>query len=156
MVQEISDDEAVGRVRSGDTRSYEVLVARYHRPLHRVAQRLLRSEAEADDVVQAAHLLALTHIQQCGGSGYFRWMYSILLNQARTEMRKIKRLTNIEESCTGWLSSPIRNPEQQAVDQEVTHIPQHAGEALPPDYQPAFRLRAMQDLTTAETGSGWA
>jgi RNA polymerase sigma-70 factor (ECF subfamily) len=153
MVQQISDDEAVGRVRSGDTASYEVLAARYHRPLQRVARRLLRSEAEADDVVQAAHLLALTHLHQYGGSGYFRWMYSIVLNQARSEMRRTKRLTNVEDNCARQLSSPMRNPEQQALDQETEHVLESAVQVLPGIYRPVFRLREMQELTTAETGA---
>jgi RNA polymerase sigma-70 factor (ECF subfamily) len=152
MVHELSDDEAVWRVQSGDTRSYEVLAARYDRILHRVARRLLRSEADADDVVQRAHLLALLHIDQYRGFGYFRWMYSIIVNEAHTQMRKGRHLTTIDDSCTRWLSSSIRNPEQQAVDQDVEQILERAVKSLPPAYQPVFRLREMEDLTTAETG----
>jgi RNA polymerase sigma-70 factor (ECF subfamily) len=152
MVHEITDDEAVGRVQSGDTRSYEVLAARYDRSLHRVARRLLRSEADADDIVQRAHLLALSHIDQYRGSGYFRWMYSIIVNEAHTQMRKARHLTNIDDSCTRWLSSPMRDPEQQAAAQDVEQILERAVQSLPSAYQPVFRLREMEELTTAETG----
>ena len=152
MVHEISDDEAVWRVRSGDTGSYEVLAARHDRSLHRVARRLLRSQADADDVVQRAHLLALTHIDQYCGAGYFRWMYSIVVNEAHTQIRKTRRFTNIDDACARWLSSSMRSPEQQAVDQDVEQILERAVENLPSAYQSVFRLREMEDLTTAETG----
>ena len=75
MTQQISDDEVISRVRGGDITSYEVLATRYHRPLHRIALRLVRNEADAEDVVQGAHLQAFKHIDQYQGSGYFRWMY---------------------------------------------------------------------------------
>jgi RNA polymerase sigma-70 factor (ECF subfamily) len=152
MVYEISDEEAAWRVRSGDTTAYEVLAARYDRSLHRVARRVLRSEADADDVVQQAHLLALSHIDQYRGSGYFRWMYSIVVNEARTQMRKTRHLINIDDSCTEWLSSSMRNPEQQALAQDAEQLLERVIESLPSAYQPVFRLREMEDLTTAETG----
>lgn len=151
MLQAISDDEAIWRVRSGDTRSYEVLEARYHRKLQRVAQRLLRSEADAEDTVQAAHLSALTHIDQYRGSGYFRWMYSIVLNEARTQMRKGKRIVNGGDTRAGWLPSSAPTPEQAALNKNVEDILDHALANLPPHYQAVFRSREMDELTTAET-----
>jgi len=153
MIPAIRDDEAIRRIRSGDTGSYEVLAARYHRPLHRVAFRLLRNGADAEDAVQGAHLLALTHIDQYEGrSKYLSWMISILLNQARAQMRKGSRLVNIGDSYLECLPSSARSPEQQAVDQDLEHILERAVETLPSAYQPAFRLREIEDLTTAETG----
>jgi RNA polymerase sigma-70 factor, ECF subfamily len=152
MVQAISDDEAIWRVRRGDTRSYEVLEARYHRPLQRVARRLMHSEADAEDVLQGAHLLALTHIDQFRGSNYFRWMYSIVVNEARTQMRKGKRIVNGADGCTAWLRSSAPTPEQETINQNVEDILDHAVEGLPPHYQAVFRLRETEDLTTSETG----
>ena len=39
-----------------------------------------------------------------------------------------------------------------AVNQDVEQILEHAVERLPSAYRPVFRLREMEDLTTAETG----
>ena len=151
MPNTISDDEAIWRVRSGDTKSYEVLAARYDRSLQGVARRLLRTPADAEDAVQGAHLLALTHLDQYRGSGYFRWMYSIVLNQARTQMRKGRRIVSIGDTHVAWMASSQRSPEQQVVDRNAEDIMERATEHLPPTYQPVFRLREMEDLTTAET-----
>lgn len=68
-------------------------------------------------------------------------------------MRRTKRFTNIEDNCAGRLSSSMRNPEQQALDQETEHVLESAVQVLPGIYRPVFRLREMQELTTAETGA---
>ena len=152
MLRTITDEEVICRIRSGDTKSYEVLASRYHRPLHRVARRLLRSEADAEDAVQGAHLRALTRIDQYAGAGYFRWMYSIVVNEALTQMRKRRRLVEIGEVKADRLSSRVRSPEEQAIEQNAKDILEQAVQTLPVPYQPVFRFREMQDLSTAETG----
>jgi RNA polymerase sigma-70 factor, ECF subfamily len=152
MLQTITDEEVICRIRNGDTKSYEVLASRYHRPLHRVARRLLRSEADAEDAVQGAHLRALTRIDQYAGAGYFRWMYSIVVNEALTQMRKRRRLVGIGDFHAEHLSSQVRGPEEQVIEQNAEDILERAVQTLPVFYQPVFRLREMQDLTTAETG----
>ena len=63
----ITDDEAIARIRSGDIASYEILATRHQRRLHAVARQFLDSEADVEDAVQGAHLLALTHLHQYAG-----------------------------------------------------------------------------------------
>ena len=153
MLTAITDDEAIGRVRSGDKNSYGVLAARYDVRLRQVAKRLLRSDADAEDAVQGAHVSALTHIDQYAGtSGYFAWMYSIVVNEALTQIRKRKRLIAIDDAAAGQISSPLPDPEERTVDQDFEYILECAVTRLPPSYQPVFRLREMEDLSTAETG----
>ncbi|MBZ5582348.1 MAG: hypothetical protein LAQ30_09135, partial [Acidobacteriia bacterium] len=58
MQERISDEEAVNRVKEGDPDSYAILVNRHQARLQRLARRLLRNDADAEDAVQNAHLLA--------------------------------------------------------------------------------------------------
>ncbi len=153
MIQAISDDEAIGRIRSGDPNSYEVLAARYHRRLHRLALRLVRNDADAEDAVQRAHLLALRKIDQYAGrSGYFTWMHTIVVNEARTQFRRSRNLVEIDETHARTLSSPTRSPEQQAITEEIGRRVQEAVDRLPPAYRSVVVLREMESLSTAETG----
>jgi len=153
MLQAITDEDVISRVRSGDIRSYEVLAIRYHRPLRQVARRLLRSEADAEDALQGAHLRALTHIDQYGGrAGYFRWMYSIVVNEALTQIRKRRRFVEIGDANARSLFSVAHTPEQHAIEQNAEDILERAVKSLPSVYQPVFRFREMEGLTTAETG----
>jgi RNA polymerase sigma-70 factor (ECF subfamily) len=149
----ITDEEAIGRVRRGETSSYEVLATRYHRRLYRLAQKFLRNEADAEDAVQGAHLLALRHIDQYAGrSSYLTWMSSITVNEALGQMRQKKGVVEAGEDWIGSIRSPMRNPEQQAIDRQFDGILAAAMERLPPAYGEVFRLREMETLSTAETG----
>jgi RNA polymerase sigma-70 factor (ECF subfamily) len=149
----ITDEEAIGRVRRGETSSYEVLATRYHRRLYRLAQKFLRSEADAEDAVQGAHLLALRHIDQYAGrSSYLAWMSSITVNEALSQMRRKKGVVEAGEEQIGSIRSPMRNPEQQAIDRQYDGILAAALERLPPAYGEVFRLRELEALSTAETG----
>jgi RNA polymerase sigma-70 factor (ECF subfamily) len=149
----ITDEEAIGRVRRGETSSYGVLATRYHRRLHRLAQKFLRSEADAEDAVQGAHLLALRHIDQYAGrSSYLTWMSTITVNEALSQMRRRKGVVETGDEQMGSIRSPVRDPEQQAIDRDYDGILTAALERLPPAYGEVFRLREMETLSTAETG----
>jgi RNA polymerase sigma-70 factor (ECF subfamily) len=149
----ITDEEAIGRVRGGETSSYEVLATRYQGRLYRLAQKFLHSEADAEDAVQGAHLLALRNIGQYEGrSSYLTWMSSITINQALSQMRRKKGDVELDEEQMGSMCSPKRDPEQQAIDRDFDGILTVALESLPSAYSEVFRLREMETLSTAETG----
>jgi Ni2+-binding GTPase involved in maturation of urease and hydrogenase len=52
------DAEIVGRVKSGETALYEILMRRYKQRLYRVALAILRNDVEAEDVMQDAYVRA--------------------------------------------------------------------------------------------------
>jgi len=153
MIQQIGDDELIAQVRSGDVRSYGVLATRYHRSLYCIAWRMLRNEADAEDAVQGAHLLALKHIDQYRGAGYFPWMYSIVVNEAHTQMRrKGTRIVNIGDTYPKWVRSSGRSPEEQAVGHDLEDTLERAVESLPAAFRPVFQLCEVEELTAIETG----
>jgi len=153
MKAAITDEEAIGRVRRGETSSYEVLATRYHQRLHRLAQKVLRSDADAEDAVQGAHLRALINIDQYEGrSSYLTWMSSITINEALGQMRRRKGLVEVGEEQIDSIRSSMRDPEQQAIDQDFDGILTGAVQSLPPAHSEVFRLREMETLSTAETG----
>lgn len=153
MKAAITDEEAIGRVRMGETSSYEILAVRYHRRLHRLAQKFLRSDADAEDAVQGAHLLALRNIDQYAGrSSYLTWMSSITINEALGQMRRKKGDVELDEQQIDSIRSPMPDPEQQAIDQDFDGILTVALDSLPRAYSEVLRLREMETLSTAETG----
>ena len=154
MQERISDEEAVNRVKEGDPDSYAILVNRHQARLQRLARRLLRNDADAEDAVQNAHLLALQHLDQFAGRASFvSWMSSITVNEALTQMRRRK---NCLVSCDDFveiLRSPDRSPEQNAVAREAGHVLGAALNRLPETYRMVFYLREVRDLSTNETGA---
>ena len=80
------------RLRAGDERAFEMLVARYDGGLRRVARTFVRTPSAVDDVVQETWLGVLRGLHDFEGRSSLRtWMFSILLNQARTRARRDAR-----------------------------------------------------------------
>ncbi len=155
MNERVSDQEAVGRVRQGDQSSYEILVNRYNRRLHGIAQKYLRNEADAEDVVQGAHLLALRHIDQYSGQADFlSWISSITAHEALTHLRRSKAsVTESDDAALDYVRAYGPSPEQQAIRRDMRGILDSALDGLPAPYRSVFELRQMEELSTAETGA---
>jgi len=153
MNEAITDEEAIGRIKQGDMASYSVLAARYHDRLCRVALRVLRNQADAEDAVQGAHLLALTHFDQYEGrSSYLGWMRSITVNEALTQKRRNKGGVPADVQEVDTLASSFADPERQVIDRDLQGHVRAALECLPPAYRAVFRLRDLESVSTAETG----
>ncbi len=152
----LTDEEILDRVRAGETALYEILMQRYHRRLYCIALRILRNDAEAEDAVQEAHLLALKRLDQFAGrSSFFTWMARITMNEAFMRIRGRTRLERLEAAASapgafGFMAAPARNPEQQALDGELDRVLETGVRGLPEPYRVVFRLREMDEHTTAE------
>jgi RNA polymerase sigma-70 factor (ECF subfamily) len=152
MSADLTDEQLVQRVRAGDWESYGILAARHRQKLHRVAQRFARDSSEIEDVVQTAHVLALRKFHQFqGGSAYFQWMASIAINEIRTRHRQ-NRLPVSYGQIPDITPAVIPNPEQAANYQEMRRMLARALGQMAPAYRRVFRLRALAEFSTAETG----
>src|SRR5437016_13649617 len=58
----LTDPELAQRISAGDKQAFELLMRRHNQILYRTARSILRDDAEAEDAVQEAYLLA------------YRWM----------------------------------------------------------------------------------
>jgi RNA polymerase sigma-70 factor, ECF subfamily len=78
-----SDHAAIRAVLSGDKKAYEVLVVRHTAKLFRVAFRITGNEADAEDVVQEAFLLAYRKLNNFESrSDFGTWIYRIAVHCA--------------------------------------------------------------------------
>ena len=65
------DQLLVDRVQRGDKKAFELLVSKYQRKLMRLVSRLVRDQAEAEDVVQEAFIKAYRALPQFRGDSAF-------------------------------------------------------------------------------------
>jgi RNA polymerase sigma-70 factor (ECF subfamily) len=134
---------------------YQVFMDRYHRRVYSMLRGILHNDAEAEDATQEAHLRALTRLDQFDGrSSFYTWLARIAINEALARMRSASRHTLLaaSDNSRGFtLVSSHRNPEQQAFDTEVERAFERAVESLPEAYRAVFRLRAIDEASTAET-----
>jgi RNA polymerase sigma-70 factor (ECF subfamily) len=82
-----ADSALPSRLRDGDEEAFNVLVERYHRDMLRLALSFVSSRAVAE-VVQDTWLAMLRGLSQFEGRPSLRtWLFTILVNQARTAGR---------------------------------------------------------------------
>lgn len=93
-----ADTELVRRLRAGDGSAFAELDRRHRRALTAYARRLLRSEHDAEDVVQDALLSAhrtLTDPDRPDVADLKPWLYALVRNRAIDEVRRARR-TDVE------------------------------------------------------------
>jgi RNA polymerase sigma-70 factor (ECF subfamily) len=155
----LTDEELVDRVRAGETSLYGILVDRYHRRLYCVALRILKNDAEAEDALQDAYILAFTRLDQFAGrSSFYTWMARITMNEAFTRIRgrqRTQRLQTAVESPANFrrLFPSAPSPEQQAFHSELDAAFENSVRTLPELYRKVFAMREIDEMSTAEAAS---
>lgn len=151
----LSDAELVRRVLAGERTLFEELMRRYNQQLYRTIRSILRNEQEVEDTMQQAYLLAYTHLGEfAGASAFSTWLTRIAINEAYACIRKLRRVTvvdEIPESVEDVMRSPPETPEHRAVARQSMRLIESAIDKLPPPYRTTFMLREVEQLSTAET-----
>lgn len=82
-------DTDLQALRNGDERAFGDLVQRHQRAMHRYAFRLTGSVEMAEEVVQETWIAVLRNIGRYEGRSSLRtWIFQILVNTARTRLRR--------------------------------------------------------------------
>ena len=153
-LSEISDDRAADRVLKERGDFCEVLAGRDLKRLYGLANSILRNHADAEDAVQSALLLAFVHSDQYSGqSTYLRWMSSITINQAISQVRRSKLRPTTPLAQPERLPAATRSPEEQAMIRESMGMLDTALDQLPAEYASVFRMRELEWLSERETGA---
>jgi len=151
------DDELVRRVVAGDQSAFEPLMRRHNRRLYRLARAALRSEAEAEDALQDAYLLAYRSLHQYrGDASLSTWLSRLVLNECFARRRRHHRRDNV----IPIVSSPTEVetvaddeadlPEKVAARDQIRALIEAKLEDLPPDFRIVFVLRSIEELSVPE------
>ena len=113
------DDADVGlvdRLRAGDEAAFVELVRRYQVRLLRVAEATVHSRAVAEEVTQETWLAVCRGVDRFEGrSSFATWMFSILMNRARSAVSREQRagtpapapaLEERFDGSGGWVTPP--------------------------------------------------
>lgn len=99
---EFDDPAFLARLRQGEPEAYRVLITRFHGSLTGVAASIIGSRAQAEEVVQDAWLAVFSGIGRFEGrSSLTTWLFSIVLNRARTRIGRESRLTGLPDLMEG-------------------------------------------------------
>ena len=157
----------LARLRAGEAAAYRVLVRRYHAPLVAVASGIIGSRAQGEEVVQDAWIAVHGAIGRFEGrSSLASWIYTIVLNRARTRIVRESRTVGLPAILDGsqgeeravpasafrpdghWVEAPrlwdTLDPERVVSGRQLWEHVQEAIEALPAGQRAVVVLRDIE------------
>ncbi|HTW29769.1 MAG TPA: sigma-70 family RNA polymerase sigma factor [Acetobacteraceae bacterium] len=174
---EFNDPDFLARLRRGEHAAFRELIRRFHGSLVGVAASIIGSRAQGEEVVQDAWLAVFSGIGAFEGrSSLTTWVFSIVLNRARTRASREGRLVGLPTLLDGgqtdgeqaeravplaafhpdghWLEAPALwdelNPERIVAGRQIWDHVQEAIERLPPGQRAVIILRDMEGRSAEE------
>jgi RNA polymerase sigma-70 factor (ECF subfamily) len=151
-----TDVEVVDRILAGERRLFATLVRRHNQRLYRIVRAILRDDAEAEDTVQQAHVVAYRGLAGFRAeSSYATWLTRIAVNEAYGRIRRRKRhvLVSLEEAGGEATMSRLATPEDETYHRELGKLLERHIDGLPDTLRVVFMMREVEELDTAETAT---
>jgi RNA polymerase sigma-70 factor, ECF subfamily len=153
---ERSDRDLVAHVLAGARADFELLVRRHNQRLFRAARGIVKSDTEAEDVVQQTWLDVFRHLDQFRGDAAFTtWATRICIHAALAHVRKrptVGEVVDIEGGLAPEVSSEP-SPAASVERAELGTTLERCLSRLPQASREVMVLRDILELDTAETAA---
>jgi len=158
-----SDSALARRIADGDLSAFQTIMRRHNRMLYRIARSIVRDDAEAEDCLQSAYLLAYQAIATFAGHAKLStWLARIVINEALGRRRRAARqgvvipLEHAAElepvaAAPRMVAVAVPEPETEAMRHELGSLIERRIDALPDAFRTVFVLRALEELSVEET-----
>lgn len=144
----LADQVLVERIVAGSRDEFEQLVRRHNQRLFRAARAIVRSDHEAEDVVQQTWLEIYRHLPQFRGDAQFTtWATRICVNAALAVARKRPVIAEVVDVEGGEVPADVVDREQ------LGKVLQDVLGQLPQGNREVMVLRDVLELDTAETAA---
>ena len=148
-MSEPDDIELMERCSNGDRHAFELLIARYEKPVFNAAYRMLNSPDDARDVTQTVFLKVYEHLDQYDPKyRFFSWIYRITLNESINWLKKANRLDTHE----GDTADTAGGPELEASNEQLSEGMQAALMTISSDYRAVIVLKHLLGCSYREIG----
>ena len=151
-------DALIQRAQTGDLTAFNSLVLRFQDPIYSLALRMLGSPQAAEDAAQEAFIRAWRRIDSFKGGRFQSWLFTIVANLSRDELRK--RARRPQTSLDAARDDPDRasldpvddspSPEATALTGDLRDVLQRALQQLPDDWREIVVLSDVHDLAYDE------
>jgi RNA polymerase sigma-70 factor, ECF subfamily len=149
-----ADVELIARILGGDAALFELVMRRYNRPLFRLARAIVADDDEARDVVQAAYVRAYYRLEQFRAASTLQWWLArIVVNEANARRRRPTLVVRTDAEVSDFPDIGADEPERITMSVETVLRVQQAIDRLPADFRIVFMLRAVEELSVAETAA---
>jgi RNA polymerase sigma-70 factor, ECF subfamily len=156
-----SETELIDRARARDEAALRAIMQANNRRLYRLARGILRSDSEAEDVVQETYVRAFTHLDGFRGeSGLSTWLSRIAINEALGRARGRKPHLELGALPEAMLNAEIiqfphssasADPEKSMAQREIQRVVEHAVDELPEVFRMVFIARVMEGMNVDDT-----
>lgn len=159
----LDDLVLVRRAQAGERAAFKTLFERYHRRVYAVALSVLRSPADAHDVVQEAFVKVYRHLPDFqGNSSFYTWLYRISMNLSIDQLRRRKSARHVDyDDAVGRAEAgddpanltPVfegADPSRRHARSELAAKMQAALATLPEYHQQVILLREIEGLSYEE------
>jgi len=154
------DQALVERAQRGDQKAFGMLVEKYQRKLGRLLSRMVRDQAEVEDVVQESFIKAYRALPNFrGDSAFYTWLYRIGINTAKNYLvsmgrrPQISHEVEIEDAENFEDAEELRTaetPETEMMTKEIAKTVNETMMALPDELRTAITLRELEGLSYEE------
>jgi RNA polymerase sigma-70 factor (ECF subfamily) len=161
--ERLAEQRLIERILAGQQDLFMDLIRPHERTVYATALTLTGSTDDAEDIVQAAMLKALSKVRQFRGESAFgTWLIQITINEVRMRKRKERRVemmsltrrdddereaSAVPEDFEDWREIPSESLERS----EVREALMKALNSLELHYREAFLLRDIHELSITET-----
>ncbi len=154
------DQQLVERAQSGDKKAFELLVIKYQRKVERLLSRIIRDQAEVEDVAQESFIKAYRALANFrGDSAFYTWLYRISVNTAKNYLisqgRRAPTSTEFDaEEAEGFEDASglrdIATPDAELMSKQIGAIVNKTIDALPEELKTAITLREIDGMSYEE------
>ena len=154
------DQILVERAQQGDKKAFGLLVEKYHRKLGRLLGRMIRDQAEVEDVVQESFIKAYRALPNFrGDSAFYTWLYRIGINTAKNYLVSMGRrpqvmqeveIEDVENFEGGYEMRTTDTPETALMTKQIAQTVNDTVAALPEELRTAITLREIEGLSYEE------
>jgi len=139
-MSEPDDTKLMERCNNGDPQAFEMLLARYEKPVFNAAYRMLNSPDDARDVTQTVFLKVFEHLDQYDPKyRFFSWIYRITLNESINWLMKTNRM----DALDGDTADTAGGPEHGASNEQLSEGMQAALKTISPNYRAVIVLKHL-------------
>lgn len=155
---EFDEEQLVAEAQRGSVEAFQQLVSFYESRIFRLAERIVHSREDAEEVTQDAFVQAYKNLPHFrGDSRFYTWLARITINEGLMKKRhqRFNEVSIDDQPEDGFVPGEIEdwgpNPEQRYSQEELHTILETTIAQLSPGVRMVFQLREIEGFSTEET-----
>jgi RNA polymerase sigma-70 factor (ECF subfamily) len=149
---QVSDQDVLDRIASGEREAFAELVQRYQQSLFGFLGRMGVTQVQAEDLAQETFLRAWSHLQQFDPkrAQFSTWLHTIARNLALTFLTSRQHQAVIAEDALEDVACEQSNPMQHLQAKQERELLQHALRRLPMADRSALALTYVHGMSLTD------